>query len=396
MGGGVGKAVSTLIVNDKIFYHQVICLEKPIDTKFFDIIKKKNKVITTKKNSIIKKYLDKVDIVQIEYWNHPQLLKTLASLKNFKQRVVLWVHQSGECYPKIPKKILRNKNMEIVFTSSRSFQFHKKLNEKNFHFISSATSLIQKKIVNKPFFKCIYIGSFHENKIYKNFISLISESLDVIGRFDMYGEDKLKKKLLPEIKKNRLQKKIYIHGYIKNIKNIYNKNSVLLYFLNKDHYGTGENVLIESMSNGIVPVVLNNSLESSLITNNVNGIILKNKNNLRNVLLKLKFNNKYRINLSKKCINFANTNFSSKLQIKKFNTLYSKKTKEIKANFNFANMVGVNAFEIFNNLLDKKIIEIEKIQSNNKGGIMHFKKIFRNDPSLLQLSKKYPLRKKII
>jgi hypothetical protein len=56
LGGGVGKAVSTLINNDKEYCHDVICLEKPINYKFYHIIKKKNKIIITKNISIIKNF----------------------------------------------------------------------------------------------------------------------------------------------------------------------------------------------------------------------------------------------------------------------------------------------------------------------------------------------------
>ena len=388
LGGGVGKAVSTLIKNDKKFSHEVICLEKPINYKFYNIIKKKNKIIITNKILIIKKYLDKADIVQIEFWNHPLLLKTLVSLKNLNQRIILWAHQSGIKYPRIPKKILKNKNIEIVFSSKRSLSSHKKNNKGNFHFISSASCNYQKKNIKKPFFKCFYMGSFHQNKIYKNFISLISNNLNTIGRFDMYGENELKKNFLNIVKIKKLEKKIYVHGYKNKVYEVFKKNSVLLYFLDKDHYGTGENILIESMSAGVVPVVLNNSLEASLIKNNVNGVILKNENDLANILIKLRFNNKFRENLRKNCIKFANNNFNSKLLVKKFDKLYIKKNKQKKFNFNFKNMLGNNAFEIFKNFLDKNKIEIKKILSSNKGGIFHFEKYFKNDLSLLKILEK--------
>jgi hypothetical protein len=136
----------------------------------------------------------------------------------------------------------------------------------------------------------------------------------------------------------------------------------------------------------LIPIVLNNPLERSIIKNNVNGIVLKDKNNLRKVLLNLKFNKKFRINLSKKCIEFANNNFNLKTQIKEFNVLYEKKMKNIKHSFNFVDMLGNNPSKIFFSFLDNKKIENKKILFNNKGGILHFKKIFKNN---IELSKIY-------
>ncbi len=385
LGGGVGKAISTLINNDKKYCHIVICLEKPINYKFYNIVKKKNKILITKKISKIQKLLKESDIVQIEFWNHPLLLKVLTSLKTFKHRTIFWLHISGERFPKIPTKILKNKKIDIVFSSKQSFKYHQKLNKNNFHFISSATILSRKGSSDKNFFKCIYIGSFHQNKINKNIISLISSASDIINRFDMYGEDELQDKFLGEIKKNKLQKTIYISGFVKNINNILNKSSVLLYFLKKDHYGTGENILIECMSSGVIPVVLNNPLERSIIKNNVNGIVLRSNKNLRRALLKLKFNKKFRINLSKKCIKFANANFNIENQVKNFNSLYEKKLMEMKNNFNFNNILGSNPSKMFFSFLDNKRIEAKKILFHNKGGILHFKKVFNNDAGLLRI-----------
>ena len=159
----------------------------------------------------------------------------------------------------------------------------------------------------------------------------------------------------------------------------------MLYFLKKDHYGTGENILIECMSAGVIPVVLNNPLERSIIKNNVNGIVLKCKKNLRRVLLKLKFNKKFRINLSKKCIKFANANFNIENQVKNFNFLYDKKLTQMKHNFNFTNILGSNPSKMFFSFLDNKRVEVKKILFDNKGGILHFKKVFNNDEGLLRI-----------
>jgi hypothetical protein len=133
LGGGVGKAISTLINNDKKYCHIVICLEKPINYKFYNIVKKKNKILITKKISMIQKLLKESDVVQIEFWNHPLLLKVLTSLKTFKHRIIFWLHISGERFPKIPTKILKNKKIDIVFSSKQSFKYHQKLDKNNFH-----------------------------------------------------------------------------------------------------------------------------------------------------------------------------------------------------------------------------------------------------------------------
>ena len=45
---------------------------------------------------------------------------------------------------------------------------------------------------------------------------------------------------------------------------LFNKHKFLLYILNRNHYGSAENILIEAMSLGVIPIVLNNDVEKTM------------------------------------------------------------------------------------------------------------------------------------
>lgn len=143
LGGGVGKAVSTLILNDKKNLHKVICLEKPKSKKFFNLIKKN--VSITKNVQLIKKEIKKFLIFQIEYWPHPLLYKILIELGRIDKQILLWCHFSGNGNLKFNKELIRSNVLKVLTTP-----ISKKIIKKNFSIISSASVLegIKKKIIS--------------------------------------------------------------------------------------------------------------------------------------------------------------------------------------------------------------------------------------------------------
>ena len=87
LGGGVGKSLSTLILNDKKNKHKVICLEKPKIKIFYNKIKSRTKITQSKRE--IQREIEKNDIIKIEYWPHPLLIKVLLDLKILKKNIIL-------------------------------------------------------------------------------------------------------------------------------------------------------------------------------------------------------------------------------------------------------------------------------------------------------------------
>ena len=65
-------------------------------------------------------------------------------------------------------------------------------------------------------------------------------------------------------------------GKVPDIKPYISKMDVFGYLLNPKHFGTAEQAIQEAFACGVVPVVLNNKCEKSLIIHNETGLIAKN------------------------------------------------------------------------------------------------------------------------
>ena len=96
MGGGVGRAISDLILNDTEHRHILVLLQSPEKMQFVNMCKKAGiPVIIGIEYPELYKLLNSVDIVIIHWWHHPVMCKFLYELKSEETRMILWCHVSG-------------------------------------------------------------------------------------------------------------------------------------------------------------------------------------------------------------------------------------------------------------------------------------------------------------
>jgi len=378
LGGGVGKAVSTLIKNDKKNLHEVICLEKPKEKKFYNKIKER--VFFSKSLNFIKDKIILNDIIQIEYWPHPILIKILLQIKKSTNRFIFWCHFSGVKFPLIHEKILKSK-AQIIFTTPVSYKI-KHSDKKNHKLISSATASDYKINNSKKKNNFLYVGSYHKSKIHPKFLDIVQKNKHIIKKINFYGENELKANFSKIIKKKKLGNIINVNGFVNKIEKLFNKHKFLLYILNRNHYGSAENILIEAMSLGVIPIVLNNDVEKTIVKDKENGILIKDLNYFYEDTKFILKNKKFQKKISKNSIYFANKNYSIDKMISSFNKVYIKQSKTKKLEINFKKIFETNEYNFFLTISKKE--NLKNIMSKNKCGLKHYLKIFPKNKKLIQ------------
>ena len=177
----------------------------------------------------------------------------------------------------LPNKLI-NKITVIPNYISNSF-INTKINNKKENRIITITRLEKQK--NIP----LLIKSFSKlNTKYKNY------------KLYIYGKGSLEKKLLIQINKLNLNKRVFLVGTTNNI--IDEMNKAYLFVLPSNYEGM-PNSLLEAMSLGL-PVISTNSSKTipNIIKNNENGIIVR-KNNQKELTKKIEYllNNKKQANI---------------------------------------------------------------------------------------------------
>lgn len=133
--------------------------------------------------------------------------------------------------------------------------------------------------------RCGYVGTYTFAKLHPDIVNFIEAADHVDFSLECHGEIESADRLLQQISRSpACQKRIRINGYTENPAEFFKRIDILIYLLNPLHYGTTENALLEAMASGVVPIVLNNPVECSIVKNRNTGFIVKTPEEFASVL----------------------------------------------------------------------------------------------------------------
>lgn len=416
LGGGVGKAVSELVTTSKEkfnqFEHTVICLEPPKKTQFLDQIRACDISVLLNPNlSQIKDHVARADIVQIEWWNHPLTIKTLCDLNLFRARTVFWSHTSGLFDQKIPMPLISGAH-SFVFTSDCSMQTvidESVWLQQNCTVISSAVGIEKMPIPPNRSRQSVslgYIGTLCFSKLFRSITDwLIAAPIKDLN-INVYGDEINKKTLQQESQRAGRPSLYKFWGYSEDVYQAMSSLDILIYLLNSRHYGTAENALVESMSLGVVPIVLDNPAEKCIVQHMYNGVIVSSKSEFVDALNLLTTNPNVLKKLSRNAVLSTKAKFSSLNTASQFNELYESVILKPKAQQNMKACFGnapVDWFlscradqSDFQKQVQLPLIDKNKdfsIGAESKGSLRQYWNYFPDDEKLAHWADSYGLGK---
>ena len=112
-------------------------------------------------------------------------------------------------------------------------------------------------------FSMIYVGTLSYKKVSPEFFPMAKYFTDHGFTLDIYGklnDDDFAKDLV--FFQNEF---IRYRGYSSSVNNLFKAYSFFFYPLRDNHFGTTENVLLEAMLNGVIPLVIDNPAEVSIL-----------------------------------------------------------------------------------------------------------------------------------
>ena len=136
MPGGLGRVLlSTLKYSnnkESSFNHEIIITdEKHLSSNVLKLFSKYLKsIFLGKDKNFIKKKINKADIIQVEYWNHPMIYKFLNSFTFPKSRVIFCLHNNGLSRPTVITKSIVN-FCDIFLSTTKASQKHPLFRSKN-------------------------------------------------------------------------------------------------------------------------------------------------------------------------------------------------------------------------------------------------------------------------
>jgi glycosyltransferase involved in cell wall biosynthesis len=217
--------------------------------------------------------LSDCDIVFVHYWNHPLLTVFLSEVDLRNYKVVFWCHISGLIEPHIIPNYLLKIADKIIFTSRISLQAPNfaalDFESKSFYSVVRSVRDLDiffqvgsRRMISKTPTNLLYVGTVSKTKMHRDSAQMFAELskhgylIRVVG-----GPDHVE--LAKEVA--HLGGEIEVFGLTKDVTEFYEMSDIFIYPLREDHYGTGEQVLVEALASGLPIVAFSNPSEYEIL-----------------------------------------------------------------------------------------------------------------------------------
>lgn len=276
LGGGVGKAHAALCAAMPDDVEQVfLLLEEPRDRRHVDAVLASGAAVRVARSlDDVARRAAAADIVQFEFWNHPRLFECLARTAFPAMRTVFWSHVSGLFNPVIPPGLIAGAD-RFVFTTEASLALAdpSALRRGTVTAINSGfgfTDAPARPQRSQP--KAAYLGTVDFVKMHPGFFDVV-DGLEHDVEVAIWGAPSVH--VMAAALHMRSPQRVRFHGHTDRPQEALAAADIFFYPLQPDHYGTAENALIEAMSLGLVPVVLDNPAEAAIVRHNETGLIAR-------------------------------------------------------------------------------------------------------------------------
>ena len=411
MGGGVGKAISGLVsqaVRGKGTYtHTVVSLETPEKSEFVDIIENAgcNLLVTPSKGEL-KWEIEAADIVQVEFWNHPAIVRFLCDVPLPAMRLIVWCHVSGLSYPAIPSDFMKAAH-RFIFTSACSLEGPEVQSllareRKGLDVISSGGGL---ETLPQParmgggggrhILRAGYLGSLNFSKLHPDYVDYIAAVRDPGFCVRMIGDETNREVLEHRCHRVKRPGLLEFAGYRADIATELVELDVLVYLLNPNHYGTAENALLEAMAMGVVPIVMDNAAERHIVEHGDTGIVVRTPDDLAAAIDRLSSRPDERVEMGRRAASVVRERYRYGRMERAFSRHYNALLTQPKQVFSFARFFGAPPADWFRAFYRDRSIFLDDgnvrlpdrlrrygMFERTKGSVFHFLDHFPHDPLL--------------
>lgn len=405
MGGGVGHAISDLVLEEDEYQHRVLLLQRPEKTNYIDKCKDAG-VIFYEEPPIedFEEIIREADVVILHWWHHPVMCQFLYNFPKIPVRLVLWSHISGCSYPSLSYPFVDKFN-RVFFTSSYSIE-NKEWTKEERCLIESKSQVVYgmgKLSFMHPkndydtkhdVIKIGYTGTLTKSKIHPEFPDICDKILQNIPNAEFYllGDAESGEWIKERAQELNIVHKIHLEGYVKNVNTWLQEFDIFGYPLNSYHFGTTENSILEAMAVGVPVVLMNQATEKYIITQNEDGILCDGIEEYVNAIVRLAKDKTLRENLGNNAKKNVFKKFSFQINIYHFQNEINKIVEITPRVVDFVDVIGEKPYSWFLsavNRKDKQFLEEHQwcnlspiFYEKSKSSIFHFGSTYPEDNML--------------
>ncbi len=400
LGGGVGKAhaaISAALPKEAV-EQTFLLLEEPRDPRYAEAIEAGGaRVIIADGLDHVARLASVADIVQFEFWNHPRLFECLARCAFPAMRSVIWSHISGLAKPLIQPGLMEEAG-RFVFTTeaSRAIPSIALILEaapKKFAVINSGFGFpdpVRRAPAKGRKPVIAYLGTVDFVKMHPGFFDAIDGLVGGDYRVLIWGAVDPSGPVAARARAMRHPERIEFCGETADPAVALSEADIFFYPLQPDHYGTAENALVEAMSLGLTPIVLNNPAEMAIVHDSKTGFIARSIEECTSLLQMLLLLPDLRQRISKNAIRHVAETRTPAQSALDFMILWLGLLSEPERHCDFRAAIGESPADWF--LATQglpgatwKSVSGKSAQYPVKGTLAHFESVFAGDVSLARL-----------
>lgn len=351
-GGGVGTVIRALIGESQRlggYTHQLACLEAASDgtrawagrlgVMLADRLQGDDKTL--------QQLLRDADVVHLHWWHHPLLNAMMHRHDLPAFRCLLWTHVNGHYPPQnFPQGLADYPDVLILATSwSRKAPVIAEASAKgqDIRVVRSSAGFPTmpprtERISGPP--RVGYVGTVDPIKMHPDFVRLCVAA-DLPGKILVAGGS-CHQELQAEARALGAEERFDILGPVDDVAAVMTRLDVFAYPLNPQHYGTGEQVLLEAVAAGALPVVLGTENEREILTALSCGIMTDREEAFISALKRIIADQSAFRRKRDLCASPSSTSFSLSKMVFDWHELYAEIAGNVKRNHRMSGIDDVN------------------------------------------------------
>lgn len=424
LGGGVGQVLTNVVKYSESLggcSHEILCLDHMSDFSH-DLCRERGvTALSHVSHGDILERCKEADLVHLEWWNHPLLNDFLCNVAFPPVRLLVYSHVSGYHPPAVfTEEVLEVSDIFCLSTPySREHPLFDDMmpdtpeSKVRTVFVTGGTisRVADVKPVEHDGFNVGYVGTVDFCKMHPHFVQMSDRTNIPEARFIVCGDGGDLETIRKQAEGTLNPGRFVLKGFVKNIAEIHETLDVFGYPLSSEHYGTGEQALLEAMAAGVPPVVLANGAEQHIVSHDRTGLVVNTEEEYASALEYLHANPEKRKDLALAARQHANEYFTVERMVRelhsihdellsqpkrerRFTRLYGASKTVIPGHMVFLNSLGLQASEYctsrFANDVDLLVKADSKIanaspgmKTATRGSVSHYAQFFPDDSYLV-------------
>lgn len=235
--------------------------------------------------------LPSFDLVICHYWNHPLLSFLLTTYSFCNIPLIFWTHTSGlHSLNPIPPQLLTS-SVQTIYSSTASFSLPYSLTQPPINLpisihstrdLADFSALYKVRKYSQSPRTLLYAGTVSRHKMHSDSINIF-KTLSYSYNILVVGEPTDRELFTALSTLDRIK----FLGYQNSIAKYLLEADCLVYPLNNNHYGTGEQILLEALSSGLPAICIDNPAERAIVRHLFSGLLCPDSTNFISSVLEL-------------------------------------------------------------------------------------------------------------